>query len=207
MAKKLTFDKLPEAVQMILDILSSEDSEHTALPELIRRVALLEKKIDYLQRTLSPDRPVMDMPEVCRALKLRPKAVSELAMSGVLPSREQGKKTVFYEDGVVRYFMSGAAWKEAAASKPVSAREVHTREVPPESDSAETVSQAAAPENRRRIDINDASDILGRSTAAVYQLIQAKTVPYYKDGRKVYFFSDELREWAKHNPPRRRKSK
>jgi CheY-like chemotaxis protein len=199
MAKKLSFDKLPEAVEKILDILTSEGSEHTALPELLQRVALLEKKIDYLQRTVSPDRPVMDMHEVCRVLKLRPKAVNDLAVSGVLASREQGKKTVFYEEGVVRYFMSGAAWREAAA-KPVSANPPS-----PESTSAEPASPAAGANARQRIDINAASEILDRSTAAIYQLTQSKSVPYHKDGRKVYFFSDELREWVKDHPARKRR--
>ena len=60
MTKKLTFDALPAAVEKILEILSSEGSEHAALPELVQRIALIEKKIDYLQKTVSPDRPVMD---------------------------------------------------------------------------------------------------------------------------------------------------
>ncbi len=200
MAKKLSFDKLPEAVEKILGILTSEGSEHTALPELLERVALLEKKLDYLQRTVSPDKPVMDMNEVCRALKLRPKAVSELAMSGVLPSREQGKKTVFYEEGVVKYFMTQGPWKEATASKaaPVNSS-------PAEAGSGEVAPPAT--EGRQRIDINAAGEILDRSLGAVYQLIQAKAVPYYKDGRKVYFFSDELREWSKDHPARKRRAK
>lgn len=87
----------------ILEILHSEGSEHTALPELLARVALLEKKIEYFQTLVSPDKPVMDMPTVCRVLKLRPKAVSELAASGVLSSRVQGRRTVFYEEGVISH--------------------------------------------------------------------------------------------------------
>lgn len=202
MAKKLSFDKLPEAVAQILEILTSEGSEHAALPELLQRVTLLEKKIDYLQRTVSPDKPVMDMHEVCRVLKLRPKAVNELAMTGALPTREQGKKTVFYEEGVVKYFMTQGPWKEAAVSKSDPAKSASSESVP-----AESAPSSTGTEGRQRIDINAASEILDRSTAAVYQLTQAKSIPYYKDGRKVYFFSDELREWAKDHPARKRRSK
>ncbi len=202
MAKKLSFDKLPEAVEKILGILTSEESEHTLLPELLQRMTLLEKKLDYLQRTVSPDKPVMDMHEVCRVLKLRPKAVSELSMSGVLPSREQGKKTVFYEDGVVKYYMTQGPWKEATASKYVAVKPVS-----PETDGTGADTARPATEGRQRIDINAASEILNRSLGAVYQLIQSKSVPYYKDGRKVYFFSDELREWAKDHPARKRRAK
>jgi hypothetical protein len=200
MAKKLTFDKLPEAVEKILGILNSEGSEHTVLPELIQRVTLLEKKIDYLQRTLSPDRPVMDMQEVCRVLKLRPKAVNDLAMTGLLASREQGKRSVFYEESVVRYFMTQPAWKEAAAA----GRSAYGAD--PSSD-ADAGGAGAQTEGRQRVDIGTASEILDRSTAAVYQLTQSKSVPFYKDGRKVYFFSDELREWAKAHPARKRRAK
>jgi hypothetical protein len=198
MAKKLTFDKLPDAVEKILAVLTSEESEHTILPEILQRVALLEKKIDYLQRTVSPDKPTMDMPEVCRVLKLRPKAVSELAMSGVLPSREQGKKTVFYEEGVVKYFMTQPLWKEATAARLSAANSLPSDAAPAGAE--------VAPEGRQRIDINAASEILNRSLGAIYQLIRTKSVPSYKDGRKVYFFSDELREWAREHAPRRRRS-
>ncbi len=200
MAKKLSFDNLPAATQKILDILTSEGSEHTALPELVQHVVLLEKKIDHLQRSLSPDRPVMDMHEVCRVLKLRPKAVNELAMSGVLPCRDQGRKTVFYEDGVVKYFMTQPAWREAASSTSTPARRTRPEPTP----AAATVTTAATTNERQRVNIDDASAILNRSTAAVYQLVQAKSVPFYKDGRKVYFYADELRKWAESHPPRAR---
>jgi hypothetical protein len=210
MAKKLTFDKLPEAVEKILGILTSENSEHTALPELIQRVALLEKKIDHLQIAVAPDRPVMDMQEVCRVLKLRPKGVSELAMSGVLPSREQGKKTVFYEEGVVKYFMTQGPWKEATAAKSAYAKG-NSAENDPEETAAPAATSAAShsvpTDGGQRVDINTASVILNRTAAAIYQLTQAKAVPYYKDGRKVYFLADELREWVKTHPARKRRSK
>jgi hypothetical protein len=113
MAKKLTFDKLPAAVERILEILNSDTSEHTALPEIVRRLERLEKKIDHLEKSMYPDRFTMEMHEVCRVLKLRPKAVNELAMSGVLHSFEQGKKRVFYEDDVVIFYMNQPAWRAA----------------------------------------------------------------------------------------------
>lgn len=206
MAKKLTFDKLPAAVEKILEILSSEGSEHTALPEIVQRITLLESKIDYLQRTVSPDRPVMDMQTVCKVLRLRPKAVNDLAVSGVLPSREQGKRTVFYEDGVVRYFMTQPAWSAAAAtaSKPFAEKSASS-EVVPESGRGVSAPAAVATGGRQRVDINAAGEILGRSVGAVYQLTSTGKVPFYKDGAKVYFYTDELREWAKTHPGRKRR--
>lgn len=179
----------------ILEILTSEESEHTLLPELLARQTRLEKKVEYLQILASPDKPVMDMQTVCKVLKLRPKAVSELANSGVLPSREQGSKTVFYEEGVIKYFTTQPAWKEAVVTaKPAT--------VQPEAAEVDTPA-----ESRQRVDINVASKILGRSLGAVYQLTSNNKVPFYKEGSKVYFYTDELREWAKNNPPRPRKKK
>ncbi len=190
MAKKLTFDKLPDAVGKILEILNSEGSEHTALPELIERMTLLEKKFDYLQKSLSPEKSMMDMQSVCKALKLRPKAVSELAAAGVLPSRTEGRRTLFYEDAVVKYFMTQPAWNAAAAK----------------SASAESTPGAIDAEGRRRVDIHTASELVGRSKAAVYILTSKGKIPFHKDGKKVYFYTDELREWLKSHPAKGRRA-
>ncbi len=205
MAKKLSFDNLPSAVEKILDILSSDSSEYTALPELAERITLLEKKIDYLQRTVTPDRPVMDMHEVCRALKLRPKAVSELARTGVLISREQGRKTVYYEDSVVKCFMSGAAWKETASPQPQPQPQPARRD---RSDIPAAVTvEPAGTDERKRVDVNAAVEITNRNPAAIYQLIKNGKIPYYKDGRSVFFLPDELREWAEAHPARKYKKR
>jgi predicted DNA-binding transcriptional regulator AlpA len=191
MAKKLSFDDLPAAAERILEILSSPSgTEHSAVPELVQRIALLEKKIDHLQKTISPDTAVMDVPAVCRILKLRPKAISELTLSGVLPSHTAGRKTLFYEKDVVAFYMTQPSWK-AAVSKPAPAE----RPAPAEKKA----------EGGQRVDVPAASEILGRSTAAIYQLISNDRIPHHKEGAKVYFFTDELQEWAKNHPPRPRK--
>jgi hypothetical protein len=200
MSKKISFDNLPAAIGKILDILSSEGSEHAALPELVQRMALLEKKIDRLEKLLSPDRPVMDMAAVCRVLKLRPKVVNTLATSGVLPSHAEGRKTLFYEADVVKFHMNQPAWKEAvAASAPAEPVEV-------ESESREPAAPLDIPAGgRHRVDIHAAGVILDRSTGAVRQLLSK--IPHYKDGRRIYFYTDELREWVKTNRPLKRKPK
>ncbi len=167
MTKKLSFDALPAAVEKILEILTAEGSEHTALPELVQRMTLLEKKMDYLQKTVSPDRPVMDTQTVCRVLKLRPKAVSELATSGVLPSRTEGRRTLFYEDAVVKYFMTQPAWKEATASKPAPARRSASESAPAETNPGKAAPITREDMERQLVDINRASEILGRSPAAI----------------------------------------
>jgi len=224
MAKKISFDDVPAALDSILKILTAETSEHSLLPTLLQRVTLIEKKIDHLQRSLSTERPTMDMHRVCRVLKLRPKAVNELVLSGALPSVNNGRKMLIYEDGVVRYFMNLPTWKEAAESvaEPPKGRPGRPKKVRPvvvEAADAAEATIANAPEDvevveavggvnhdaHQRVDINAASLILGRSTAAIRQ--QLTKIPYYRDGRSIYFFADEIAEWAKHNRPRPRKNK
>ncbi len=202
MVRRLSFDKLPEAMQKFMEILTPEDSESSLLPELLQRLTRLESKIDHLQRTISPDRPVMEMHEVCRALRLRPRAVNELAISGVLPTRELGKKTVFFEDGVIKYFMTQGHWRDSAASKQVAVKRDPTDISPAEAREAVPVV-----EERRRVGIDMACEITDRKAPAIYQLISTKSIPCHKDGRKVYFFTDELREWVKNHPPKKRKPK
>ncbi len=190
MSKKLTFDNLPAAVEKILELLTSGGTDHTALPELVQRMTLLEKKLDNLQKSVTPNRPTMDMHEVCRALKLRPKAVNELAMQGVLVSHSEDRKTLFYEDDVVKVFMTMPAWRAAMAKpKPVSS----------------APATEAIPDVHGRIDINTAAKILDRSTAAIYQLVSTQKVPHHKDGRKVYFDAEELHKWGQSHPARKRK--
>ncbi len=193
---------MPAAVAEILEILTSGTSEYTALPELIQRVALLEKKIDYLQKSLSPERPMMDTQAVCRVLKLRPKAVSELAASGVLPTRTEGRRTLFYEDAVVKYFMTQPTWNSPApAKRAYRKRSEATRQ---ETDTApEPVS---IPEDDRRIGAAEAARMLGRSSGAIYQLIFNNRIPFHRDGTTIFFQTAELREWAMKNPARPRKN-
>lgn len=196
MTKTLSFNDLPAAVGKILEILSSEGSDHTILPELVQRIARLEKQIDYLQILMSPDKPVMEMQTVCRVLKLKPKAVYELVEAGILHTRTQDNKTVFYEESVVKYYVTQPAWKAAlAATKPTSATSVPN----------EPVSLETATEGRQRVDIHVASVMLDRSVGAIYQQVSTNKIPFHKDGRNTYFFTDELREWAKDHPPLKRK--
>jgi hypothetical protein len=199
MGKKLTFDKLPAAVEKILEILMTGESGHTALPELVQRIVLLEKKIDHLEKTLSPNRPVMDKHAVIKVLKIRPKVLNELEMSGVLPSHTEGRKTLYYESDVVKLHMNQGSWKSAVAeaSKPA----------PAEAEALETVPVDIPAEGHHRVDVNGASVLLDRSAGAIRQQISTNNIPYHKDGRRVYFYTDELREWAKAHPPLKRKPK
>ncbi len=184
MARKVSFDNLPAAVGKILEILTAEGSEHTATPEILQRVKLLEKRLDSIERMLSPGRRTMDKKTVLRVLKIRPRMLSELETSGVLLSHSEGRGTVYFEDDVVKCFMNQSAWKAAVEEAPRLAPDA----------------PAGVPS---RVDIYGASRILDRTPGAIRQHLSS--LPHEKIGGKLYFAPEALEEWARSHPPLKRK--
>lgn len=45
------------------------------------------------------------------------------------------------------------------------------------------------------IDIDEACRIIGKAKPTVYALVRKRMIPCYKNGKKLYFFEDELLEW------------
>ncbi len=198
MAKKLSFDKLPSAVEKILEILTAEGSDHTALPELVQRVVVMEKRLDKIEQLLSPNRLVMDKLTVLRVLKIRPKMLNELESSGVLLSHTEGRRTFYYEDDVVRCFMNQSAWKAAIedASK--------AKSVEPASDSPVSDDSESAPVNDRLIDIEAAAGMIGRTKLTVYKLTSKDKIPFIRQGRKLLFEVEALEQWMADKSTRKR---
>ena len=50
----------------------------------------------------------------------------------------------------------------------------------------------AEPEKRKPISIQQASKIIGKAIQTIYGLVSAKKIPYYKQGKQLYFYEDEL---------------
>jgi hypothetical protein len=50
----------------------------------------------------------------------------------------------------------------------------------------------AEPEKRRPIGVYQASKIIGKAVQTIYGLVCAKKIPFYKQGKQLYFFEDEL---------------
>lgn len=48
---------------------------------------------------------------------------------------------------------------------------------------------------RNPMGIDDASKLLGKSKQTVYKLVHQRMIPCYKNGKKLYFFEDELLSW------------
>ena len=226
MAKKVTFDNLPAMVEKMLEILTAEGSEHTATPEILQRVKLLEKKLDSIERLVSPDRPVMDKQMVLRLLKIRPKQLSELEITGVLMSHKEGRSTVFYEDDVMRCYAKQFTWKNAieqveqpatseSAEPVVPAEHIEPEAVKPdkpvapiESEPANAVSdEPVLKEDGHLIYIDAAAAMIGRSKKAVHILTSKNQIPYIKKGGKLAFDVKELEIWLMDNPPGKRKRK
>lgn len=229
MSKKLSFDELPGAVASILEKLDSRESGTAGAPEIEARLTRLERKMEQVLTLLAPENPTMEMQTVCRVLRLSPKSVNDLEDAGVLISRKEGRSRLFDEAEVIKYFRGTKHWKEAIA-EPASRAEVEkpatgsvATEAPvkrgpgrpksvdpkrkagrPKAAVAAPESEPAFPEGHQRIDLQTASELLKRTPGTVYHLISGGKIPFYKEGHKVYFLSDELREWAKANPSRRK---
>ena len=55
--------------------------------------------------------------------------------------------------------------------------------------------QNPPPAKRVPIGIEDACQIIGKAKPTVYTLVRKRLLPCYKNGKKLYFFEDELLEW------------
>ncbi|KAA6331544.1 hypothetical protein EZS27_019861 [termite gut metagenome] len=55
--------------------------------------------------------------------------------------------------------------------------------------------QTPPPVKRVPISIDDACLIIGKAKPTVYALVRNRLLPCYKNGKKLYFFEDELLEW------------
>ena len=56
-------------------------------------------------------------------------------------------------------------------------------------------SQTPPPVKRVPIGIDDACRIIGKAKPTVYSLVRKRQLPCYKNGKKLYFFEDELMDW------------
>jgi excisionase family DNA binding protein len=55
--------------------------------------------------------------------------------------------------------------------------------------------QTPPPIRRVPISIDDACRIISKAKPTVYALVRKRSFPCYKNGKKLYFFEDELLEW------------
>ncbi len=51
------------------------------------------------------------------------------------------------------------------------------------------------PQKRIPIGIEEACQLIGKAKPTVYALVRKRLLPCYKNGKKLYFFEDELLEW------------
>ncbi len=56
--------------------------------------------------------------------------------------------------------------------------------------------QPVVPEKRLPIGLPEAKQILQKAESTIYRLVGNGTLPHYKQGRKLYFYEDELLEWV-----------
>ena len=201
MAKKVSFDNLPKAVEKILEILTAEGSDHNALPELIQRIMVIEKRLDKFEQMLSPNRATMDKKAVLGVLNITPKILRKLEHSGLLLSHSEGRRTFYYEDDVVRCHMNQSALKAAVEATPQAVS------IEPGSDKPEIVESESNHANDGLVDIEGAATMIGLSKLTVYKLKSTGNLPFVKQGRKLLFEVVALKKWMEDNLSGRRKRK
>jgi len=54
---------------------------------------------------------------------------------------------------------------------------------------------SVVPSKRVPIGIDEACQIIGKAKPTIYALVRKRLLPCYKNGKKLYFFEDELLEW------------
>ncbi len=54
----------------------------------------------------------------------------------------------------------------------------------------------AQPEKKELIGIDEASQIIHKAKPTIYALVRKGVLPAYKQGKKLYFYEDELIEWV-----------
>jgi len=50
-------------------------------------------------------------------------------------------------------------------------------------------------EKRRPIEIDEACSLVKKAKPTIYALVRKGLIPCYKNGKKLYFFEDELMQW------------
>jgi excisionase family DNA binding protein len=51
------------------------------------------------------------------------------------------------------------------------------------------------PQKRIPIGIEEACRVIGKAKPTIYALVRKRMLPCYKNGKKLYFFEDELLKW------------
>lgn len=54
---------------------------------------------------------------------------------------------------------------------------------------------SVVPQKRIPIGIEEACQLIGKAKPTIYALVRKRLLPCYKNGKKLYFFEDELLEW------------
>ena len=53
----------------------------------------------------------------------------------------------------------------------------------------------AVSSKRNPIGIDEACKVIGKAKSTIYSLVRKRAIPCYKNGKKLYFFEDELLTW------------
>jgi excisionase family DNA binding protein len=180
--KKVTFDNMPGVLGQIYDLLFSGNSEFSAQADIVNRLSQIERVLSDIKWALYPSQNTMDKTTVCRILKMKPTAVTELEKTGDLPPHFVDGKKVFYEIDVMRlHYTSG--WKSVVDEAMKSA------------PTAVPVNEPTLEDESPLIDIDAVAKMIGRTKGTIYTLVSKNKIPFIKERGKLLFDSRLLKEW------------
>jgi excisionase family DNA binding protein len=64
-----------------------------------------------------------------------------------------------------------------------------------------SISALNTTEIERPTDVEGAADHVSLDYQTIYRLVREKKIPFYKQGRKLYFYRSELNEWIRSGKP------
>lgn len=64
-------------------------------------------------------------------------------------------------------------------------------------DAMAELSENVTPRPPRPLNVEEAADYLSMPKSSLYQLTSKKHIPFFKRGKKLFFYQDELDKWVK----------
>ena len=61
----------------------------------------------------------------------------------------------------------------------------------------DTAKKNGSQNSDKPLNIDEASDYLGIPKSTIYTLTSRQEIPFYKKGRQLFFFKEELKDWLK----------
>lgn len=73
------------------------------------------------------------------------------------------------------------------------------------SERFQTIKTTATVDEKKPLSIEEAAEFIGQAKQTLYKATSEGTIPFHKQGGKLWFFRDELISWIKNDQPAKNK--